>query len=402
MMPQESYASFAARLRDRARPARVPLSGTIEVTDRCPLSCAHCYNNLPMDDAGARRRELTLEEHRRILDEAAGAGCLWLLLTGGEVLARPDFLEILAHARARGLLVTVFTSGTLITPRVAAELARLRPLAIEITLYGRTRETYESLTGVPGSHERCLRGIRLLLERRLPLKLKTVAVTLNRHELPAMRAFAEELGVPFKFDSLLNPRTDCSRSPLEVRLDPEEVVEMDLRDPVRRRAWREAAARERRAAPAPPGDRGRGGQEGTGMVYGCGGGLSSFAIDPYGKLSICVLSREDEYDLRAGSFREGWEGFLRKVRERRASRVTKCTACRIRSLCGMCPANGELENGDPEEPVEFLCRVAHLRALALGAPIAPHGDCAFCREGPDRRENGVVPGRAPGAAGPGR
>ena len=31
----------------------------------------------------------------------------------------------------------------------------------------------------------------------------------------------------------------------------------------------------------------------------------------------------------------------------------------------MCPANGELENGDPEAPVDFLCRVAHLRAYAL-------------------------------------
>jgi hypothetical protein len=47
----------------------------------------------------------------------------------------------------------------------------------------------------------------------------------------------------------------------------------------------------------------------------------------------------------------------------------------------MCPANGELENGDPEAPVDFLCRVAHLRAYALELPVAPHGPCEYCEGG---------------------
>ena len=56
----------------------------------------------------------------------------------------------------------------MITPKVADCLAEWRPFAIEITLYGRTRETYERITGVPGSYDRCMRGIRLLLDRGLP------------------------------------------------------------------------------------------------------------------------------------------------------------------------------------------------------------------------------------------
>jgi hypothetical protein len=47
----------------------------------------------------------------------------------------------------------------------------------------------------------------------------------------------------------------------------------------------------------------------------------------------------------------------------------------------MCPANGELENGDRESPVEFLCHVAHLRAAAVGADVPAHGDCDFCAGG---------------------
>ncbi len=108
---------------------------------------------------------------------------MWLLFTGGEIFARKDFLDIYTHAKKRGLLITLFTNGTQITPAIADYLADWRPFAIEITLYGRTRETYERLTRVPGSFDRCMRGIRLLKERGLPLKLKTVAVTINRHEM---------------------------------------------------------------------------------------------------------------------------------------------------------------------------------------------------------------------------
>jgi hypothetical protein len=44
----------------------------------------------------------------------------------------------------------------------------------------------------------------------------------------------------------------------------------------------------------------------------------------------------------------------------------------------MCPANGELENGDRESPVDFLCHVAHLRATAIDVAVPGHGECEFC------------------------
>jgi hypothetical protein len=64
------------------------------------------------------------------------------------------------------------------------------------------------------------------------------------------------------------------------------------------------------------------------------------------------------------------------------TRLTKCVACSLKAMCGMCPANGELEHGDPESPVDFLCQVAHMRAHLLGLPVPPHGDCEYCPGGP--------------------
>lgn len=367
-----TYLEFSSTVHTKAERVRVPINGTIEVTNRCPLECKHCYNNLPMSDFVARARELTLDEHKRLLDELAELGCLWLLFSGGEIFARRDFLEIYEYAKRKGFIVTLFTNGTLITERIADFLADLRPFAIEITLYGGTKETYENLTGIPGSYDRCLRGIDLLLERQLPLKLKTVALSINKHEIPLMRQMAADWGVDFTFDAMVNPRIDCSASPLAVRLRPSEIVELDLDNPERISEWRQLA----RDFGSPVLSDGASRQ-----IYECGGGVSTFAVDPYGDLSICVLSHVDTYNVRDGNFREGWEDYLLGVRRQTITRPTKCNGCGLKSMCGMCAANGELENGDKESPVDFLCQVAHLRAETLDIPVPPHGDCEYCEGG---------------------
>ena len=214
------------------------------------------------------RTELTYEEHCRIMDEISDAGCLWLLFTGGECLLRDDFRKSILYAKQKGLLITLFTNGTLITPEMADFLKEWPPFAIEITLYGRTRETYEQVTGTPGSYDRCMTAIRLLMERHLPLSLKTLLLTTNSHEIQAIRAFVEqELGLPFRFDGTVNPRLDCSVQPLAFRLKPHQIVELDVIDERRTTEWRELA--DRQCSPG-SGD----------SLYGCRAGVNAFAINP--------------------------------------------------------------------------------------------------------------------------
>jgi radical SAM protein with 4Fe4S-binding SPASM domain len=372
-LEQLSYGEFSADLHQRQAGERVPLQVSIEVTRRCPLECLHCYNNLPMGDLDARRRELSKEEHFRVLDELVDMGCFWLLYTGGEIFARKDFLEIYTYAKKKGFLITLFTNGTILNEQIADYLVEWPPFAIEITLYGRTRETYEALTGIPGSYGRCLRGIQLLKERNLPLKLKTVATSINKHEILAMRQFAEEeLGVEFKMDGQINPRIDCSQSPLAVRLTPEELVALDLAAPKGKSEYLRLAKRDLERPPN---------LAQIDSVYYCGGGMNGFAINAYGEIGICVISQQETFGVRGSSVKQVWEESLLELRTRKRTRVTKCIECRIQSMCGMCPANGEMENGDRESPVEFLCHVAHLRAEAVGVEVPAHGDCEFCAGG---------------------
>jgi len=372
-LEQQSYGQFSAALHQRHAGQRAPTQASIEVTRRCPLECQHCYNNLPMGDQNARSREMTTEEHFCMLDELVEMGCFWLLYTGGEIFARKDFLEIYTYAKQKGFLITLFTNGTLINEKVADYLLEWPPFSIEITLYGRTKETYEALTQIPGSYERCLRGIKLLRERGLPLKLKTVATSINKHEIAAMQQFAEEeLGVEFKTDGQINPRIDCSQSPLAVRLTPEEVVAVDLHHPKGASEYRRLAQRDLESPPN---------LSLNDSVYFCGGGMNSFAINAYGEMGICLISQQETFDVRQAGLRPAWENSLHELRTRKRTRITKCVECRIQSLCGMCPANGEMENGHRESPVSFLCHVAHLRAAAIGVEVPAHGECEFCAGG---------------------
>jgi MoaA/NifB/PqqE/SkfB family radical SAM enzyme len=105
-------AEFGAVLQAQIKGRRIPLSGMFELTERCNLNCVHCYVNQPASSRVARARELTTDQVKRILDQAADAGCLFLTLTGGEPLLRPDFIEIYLHARKRGILASIFTNGT--------------------------------------------------------------------------------------------------------------------------------------------------------------------------------------------------------------------------------------------------------------------------------------------------
>lgn len=349
-VPEITQERFQERIRDKIRAERIPVSGCIEPTLRCNLHCIHCY----IPDGYRGRRELTHEQICRILDEIAAEGCLWLLFTGGEPFVRDDFLDIYTYAKKKGMIITIYTNGTLITSEIADYLAEWLPYMVHITLYGMTQEIYERITGVRGSHKRCLQGIEILMERRIPLELRTVVMAKNVHGLEAMKGYAEEIGVDFVFDTDIKPRLDGSLEPCRERIPPKEVIALDLADERRTEKWREMS-RDLRPSPNPE------------RLYVCSAGVTGFHVDPSGGLNLCVLNRMPGYDLTQGSFAEGWRDALRQARAVEVwSNDYRCGRCDKRKLCGWCPAWSQLENGNPETSVDYACQVAHLRAETFG------------------------------------
>jgi len=292
---------FAQRIVARLGGRRFPLSGQWELTCRCNLRCIMCYTDC-FNTPEMVRQELSFPEIIRIMDEMHEAGCLELCLTGGEPLARRDFQDIYAYAKQKGFLVTVFTNGTLLTEKIADYWAQYPPSMIEISFHSLTKETFDEITQGSGSYEGCLEGIRLILERDLPLTLKTTGLTGNRGEVLQIKAFVERLSresqkkVQYKFGADIRPRLDGSEDVYQFQLPERDIQAIEQADAEFRaeRARQEREAEQRLAH--------------AGQL--CGSGRYKFHIDAYGQLQLCSGNRRRGYDLRTGSFLEGFYEFL--------------------------------------------------------------------------------------------
>ena len=330
---------------------RVPISGAFEFTYRCNLKCVHCYVGTARYKQDSQRDEMDKRQVFGVLDEARDAGCLDLLLTGGEPLLRPDFAEVYEHAKKNGMLVTVFTNGTLINRKVMDLFSDLPPQVVEISLYGATRETYEKVTGVPGSFKSCINGIEALLGHGINLSLKTVLMSVNVHEFYEIERIAKSYGVKFRFDPAISPCFDGDLSPLSLRVPVEEALEKELSDETRCKEWKNFISRFDAVNLKD-------------QLYICGAGVTNFHIDPKGFLMPCLMVRHFSYDLLSGSFVEGWKK-MAHLSEMKAGPGRLCHNCRAVVLCGYCPGFFLLEKGDENLLSDYLCDLGRARYSAL-------------------------------------
>ncbi len=333
---------------------RIPLSGSLALTHRCNLACVHCYIK-EKPGISPLVPELSTGQWLSILGDIKNAGCLNLLLTGGEPLLREDFSELYTFAKTNGFLVTVFTNGTLISERIVELFRSLPPRLVEISLYGAEPETNDRITACPGSFDKALRGIRMLLSAGVPVRLKSILMTLNDDGFPFLEALARSLGLKFRFDPAIFPTQFGDRAPIDLRVSPERAVELEMADPDRMREWREFTASFRGLAK----------DEG---LYNCGSGVSTFHVDAHGWLFPCQMVRVAKYQLAAGSFQEGWEQAFNDFRNRLADSAMPCRDCEDKLLCGYCPGFFEMENGSEHAPSDYTCAIGRGRSAKLNSP----------------------------------
>ena len=329
---------------------RVPVSGGLDLTHRCNLKCIHCY----LGDRSFRmqHKEMSTQQILSILDQVTEAGCLHFLLTGGEPLLREDFPEIYRHAKNNGLLVTVFTNGTLITDKILELFRDLPPRLVEISLYGATASTYETVTGVPGSYEKCIHGIERLLDSSINTGLKTILMTVNENEFFAIEQLAKGYDVKFRFDAAIFPCFNGNKAPLNLRVPPEDAIEKEFSDEERVSGWKKYFIKTQ-------------GSTLNDKLYQCGAGITGFHIDPYGNLKPCLMIQNVSYNLTRGTFSTGWHKVISRIRDRSAGNAHACYQCEKIHLCGVCPSYFGLENGEEDIRSEYICALGTYRFQKL-------------------------------------
>lgn len=347
-LTDEAYwAGFAHRIASE----RIPFSGSLALTHRCNLACVHCYAR---ENGSIEAAELTKAQWQGIIDEFREAGCLYLLLTGGEPMLREDFPQIYRYAKEKGFLVTVFTNATLVGDHITGLFHDLPPRLVEVSLYGATAATHDRVTGVPGSFDLTMQGIDRLAGLGVHLGLKSIMMTLNIGEFSEIEELARAMGIRFRMDPAIFSTLAGSCSPLALRVPAEQAVAIEFADSDRVREWREFYSR-------------FSGVTSGKSIYSCAAGMSTFHVDPRGILYPCVMAVRHGVPLSGSSFRRRWQEDMPLVRAEQFAPDAKCLDCQLKLLCGYCPGLFELENGDERLPSEYLCELGRLRWKYLTA-----------------------------------
>jgi len=342
------------------------MSVSLEITARCNNDCRHCYINLPAGDKSAKEDELSLEEIKGIVDEAASLGAIWCLLTGGEPLLREDFFDIYLYLKRKGFLTRVFTNAVPITKEHVEFFKKYPPRDMEVSVYGVTKETYERVTRKRGSFDAFMRGLELLLDSGIKVRLKAMALSSNFHELQEIARFCRERTKDyFRFDPLIHLRFDGDPVRNEEikseRLSPEEIVALEQSDTERSQAMEEGC--DKFIVPDFSHIK-------CNHLFHCGAGKNSFSVSYNGIFRLCssLWHPDCTYDLRKGSLTDAWRNFSPRVQDMRSNKkefLESCRVCPIINLCLWCPAHAYLETGEMDASVDYFCRVAHARAEVL-------------------------------------
>jgi radical SAM protein with 4Fe4S-binding SPASM domain len=162
-----------------------PTEVHLMVTERCPAGCPSCYVDSTMSSPESSFADLTA-----LLDQLARMGVFHVALGGGESLLRDDLFAIAAHARARGLVPNLTTSGLGMTAEKAASCRAFGQVNVSLDGLG---EVYRICRGYDGEAH-ALRALRLLADAGVSTGINLVLQRANWDSLEATVAAAVAAG----------------------------------------------------------------------------------------------------------------------------------------------------------------------------------------------------------------
>lgn len=340
---------------------RYPLNGTFELTGRCNLSCRMCL--VRVDPARIRElalRERTADEWIFMAEQAAKAGTLGLLLTGGEVMLRPDFCEIYQAIAQMGFVLTVYTNATMVTDELMESFRKFPPHKIGVTMYGASNSTYEQLCGCADGYDRFIDGIHQLSSLPSVFDVRTTIVRDNLSDLSAMKAFTAKT---FGDDKVLHISRNVVpairggiSSPEHIRLRPDQNIDLvfpalrnlvqqkavgtlpPLSDDIKKLVWKRR----------PP--------ETGYLFHQCGAGITEYAINWAGRMYACELLTQGYTEPFKEGFSQAWNRLPEQYPANRS--IPNCQSCQYAGVCETCPANRLAETGDWFGIPDYTCQEA--------------------------------------------
>lgn len=274
--------------------------GLLRLTMACNERCPFC--NVPMEDYA--RPTPSAAETRDALQSFLDAGAETLTISGGEpTLLRSRLLETVRAARDGGIrFVELQTNAVLIDDAYAAALAQAGLTSAFVSLLSHVAAHHDTLAGLDGAFDRCLRGIDALLDHGVRVTLNPVTARLTQALVPDYVDFVAARLPRVRFLSLsaVQPH-GRGRDQADALLPDYDVLARAIQ-----------AARARAA------------------VHGID------LVNPYCGLPLCV-GWSDDQDRCVEAFeavRGGWRDTPGIENEGDKSHGAPCRSCALRTRCG--------------------------------------------------------------------
>lgn len=340
-----NHDAFISNLFAKSDKSSIPLSGSFELTSRCPLNCRMCYIHRKENDCRAIGLEKDTEWWLRLAEEARNAGMLMLLLTGGEPLLRKDFEEIYLGAKKLGLLLSVNTNGVLINDKKIKLFADNPPQRLNITLYGTSEETYSALCGNGEAYSKTVNAIKELKKAGVAVKINYSITPYNSGDSAEAYDFAKSLGIPIQSVSyIFSPVRAYGDA---VRLSAEDAAKANFE--WRRRVLGDEDMRKfirfRQGAS----------EDFCGERINCRAALSTFWVTWDGLMTPCGMMTSPSVEIK--NFSSAWQ-YLTGERQK-ILLPKECGECPLRKNCDMCAAVSMAECGRADSVPPYACKKAH-------------------------------------------
>lgn len=164
----------------------------LEVTHACPLKCVHCSSL-----AGATCvRQMSWEECKRILMEAAELQVKEIAISGGEPLLWEHLAQAVSCATEHGIGLSLYTTG--IAPKAISKFRALQKAGLSrviFSVFSRSKERHDAITLVDGSFDVTINSMRNCIELGFNVEIHFVPMAANYAELRSVAELARNMGI---------------------------------------------------------------------------------------------------------------------------------------------------------------------------------------------------------------
>jgi len=313
----------------------------IEPNSYCNLKCIHCY----VPHAQQYANCMSVTDADILFDQLKYHGFRYILFTGGEPLAHPQFEKIYENAWDRGFVITIFSNAVLMNERYMKLFFEKKPALFRSSLFGGTPESYKDVTGFD-FFGKALENIKELHRNGINVRIKIPLLVQNKNTVKSIHDYLTRIGITNKIESSIIPKYDGDTEILKYRLTPEEVIEMKLEDAnagMLKFIQAKKDAKKVRSARY--------------CVEHC----QPYIVDSCFNLQFCFFFRELSVSLRDYKLLEALELLTKKFEEEYCNqKKPACADCGRQYICQYCPGWAKNEMGHVDSIIPYLCRLTEL------------------------------------------